>query len=310
MMIENNILLYYTTLETAEKILRTKKIRMSLLKDSKDTFEAELPAYHYSKNGMSAYNADDLQIVCFSKGTFPSTSQPNLTEYDKTKYSLAVPAMFNAYADFGEGMCFLLDRILFEKDNKLEKREIKYVKYPFLELNKVYDEYKLNNNPCIYYDMFKYKHSSFSYENEYRYFKKCQGEEFVDISNSLIGICRGPRLSNRSCKKLKEISTLIAFDYLVLKRIVDEKIRLFFCGELNGKFELLRGGLWEYFPAIEIKGQFPYRVCSTLECNNNNTWYINIQNKGMLPIKIVDGKIIPFHNIIGTEELWIDSKIQ
>jgi hypothetical protein len=301
-MIENNILLYYTTLETAEKILRTKCIRMSLFKDSKDPFEAELP-HHYSLSNISnattstsIYNAEDLQIVCFSKGTFPSASIPDTSEYDETKYSLTVPAMFNAYADFGEGICFLLDRHIFENVNKLEKRDIEYEKDPFSKLNEAHNVYDASNNPDAYFDMFKYKHSSFSYENELRYFKKSMKEEFVSINGSMLGICRAPRLSNSSCKKLKEISTLIALDFLILKRLVDEGIRLFFCGELTKGLERFRYGLWELFPAIEIEAQFPYRRCSTLASNNDNPWLLNLQGKSITHVNIIDRKIVSFHN--------------
>jgi hypothetical protein len=311
-MIENNILLYYTTLETAEKVLRSKKIRMSLFEDSKDPFEAELYAHHYdtchsdnSRNGLSVYDAEDLQIVCFSKGTFP-ISNTDLQGCDKTKYSLVSPAMFNAYADSGKGMCFLLDKKRFELDNKLEKREIKYEKDPFAKLNEAHEIY--SNSPCTYYDMFQYKHCSFSYENELRYFKKNKNEEFVDISNSLLGVCRGPKLSNRFCKKSKDLSVLIALDFIILAKIIDNGIRLFYCGEFNGNHEPVRDGLWELFPAIEVDAQFPYHICEFFENVDENSWYIHPDGIGMTNIRIDDNKIVSFHNKKnGQCESWQDN---
>lgn len=313
-MIEDNILLYYTTLEIAEKILREKRIRMSLFEDSKDPFEAELHAHHYSTcypddsiKGLSVYGAEDLQIVCFSKGTFP-ISNLDLRDCDKTKYSLTKPAMFNAYADSGKGMCFLLDREKFELDNKLEKREIKYEKAPFARLNEAHELYRNSDSPCTYYDMFQYKHCSFSYENELRYFKKNKNEEFVDVSNSLLGVCRGPKLSNRFCKKSKDFSVLIALDFIILAKIVADGIRLFYCGEFNGNCEPVRDGLWELFPAIEVDAQFPYHICSSFKNSDDIPWNITPCGMGSTNIKIIDNKITSFHNQrTGHSETWQDN---
>ncbi|GHU12594.1 hypothetical protein FACS1894161_1170 [Spirochaetia bacterium] len=313
-MSENNILLYYTTLETAEKIFRDKRIRMSLFEDSKDPFEAELYAHHYytchpddSITGLSVYGAEDLQIVCFSKGTFP-ISNSDLQNCDKTKYSLITPAMFNAYADSGKGMCFLLDKKRFEIDNKIEKREIKYEKDPFAKLNEAHEIYRNSDSPCTYYNMFQYKHYSFSYENELRYFKKNKNEEFVDISNSLLGVCRGPKLSNRFCKKSKDLSVLIALDFIILAKIIDDGIRLFYCGEFNGNLDPVRDGLWELFPAIEVDAQFPYHVCSSFEHNDDIPWNINLSGIGRQSIKIINNKIVSFHNDKnGQCEPWQDN---
>jgi hypothetical protein len=309
-MFKENILLYYTNLETAEKIIRTKRIRMSLLRDSKDTFEAELPAYHYaachiddSANGASVYDADDLQIVCFSKGSYPIYSDRyDQSEKDETKYSLTVPAMFNVYSDFGEGICFFIEKDTFEIDNKLENRDIEYVENHHAVLKIMHETYLNSKCPCTYYDVFKYKHKSFCYENELRYFKKSTQEEFVNISNSLLGACRGPRLSNSGCKKLKDISTLVALDSLFTKRVIDEEISLFSVEESGNK-------LWELFPRIEENGRFPYRLLQMFRDKlRDNTWLINLPD-GMTHIKIVDGKIASFHNNqTGKDEPWTNKK--
>jgi hypothetical protein len=135
-----------------------------------------------------------------------------------------------------------------------------------------------------------------------RYFKKNTSKEFVNISNSLLGACRGPRLSNIGCKKLKDISTLVALDSLFIKRVIDEGISLFSIEESGNK-------LWELFPGIEENSHFPYRLLQMFRDKlRDNTWLINLPN-GIAYIKIVDGEIASFHNNqTGKDELWMNRK--
>lgn len=177
---------------------------MSFLKCSNDPLEAMLAYLMHNDINSSkpAINyAEDVQIVCFAKASFPICGNNrreknhafNICHNDTSPNCVLSQAMFYNYGKYGDGVCFILDREQFEKENALQSVDINYVSDPF---HKYCDSWLHMDQPGNkQYDMFSFKHNSFSYENELRFFTKEKTCHYVSIADSFLGLCMGPRLT-------------------------------------------------------------------------------------------------------------------
>jgi hypothetical protein len=235
---KDNILLYYTRLDTARKIVSSLQIKMSFLKCSKDPLEAMLAYVMHNDINPSkpAINyAEDVQIVCFAKATFPICGNnrhekhhsSDISHYEDRTISpsncVLSQAMFYNYGNYGDGVCFILDREQFEKENALQGVDIDYASDLF---RKYIDSWLHMDQPgSEQYDMFSFKHKSFSYENELRFFTKEKTCHYVSIADSFLGLCMGPRLTT-PC--LVSNITEIKGDFeQVIQQVIKSKKQLF-----------------------------------------------------------------------------------
>jgi hypothetical protein len=208
---KENILLYYTSLETACKILSNFKIRMTPLKDSKDPLEAMLAFQALTEINSREPPidfAEGVQIVCLARASFPVCT--NLHDAFEAgggvpSYTVLKQVMFYNYGNYGDGVCFILDREKFENENNLPSREIKYVAHPYTKICEALNKfsYPEHRTDVDLYNIFRYKHESFEFENELRFFQKapqqCQNRCHccVSIATSCLGVCLGPRLTSQ-----------------------------------------------------------------------------------------------------------------
>jgi hypothetical protein len=207
---KDNVLLHYTGLKAACGIFPSHKIKMSFLKDSKDPLEAVIAWSSYKKLYSSeppASYTKNVQISCFAKASFPicgdnrrekdhSTSICHYT--DRRNFpdtSVLSQAMFYNYGNLGGGVCFILDREQFEKENDLRGVDIKYVSGAYCEYVAAWLRYMDKPTNKNKYDMLSFKHESFAYEKELRFFKEGETQQSLCIGNSYLGLCLGPRLT-------------------------------------------------------------------------------------------------------------------
>jgi hypothetical protein len=247
---KNNILLYYTTIPTAILIIDGMSIKMSFLKDSKDTFEVWFPAQKYADtNAQSAFDVESIQIACFQKAYFNICGNKRgdkdhmACHFNNPTKTIISPIMEYTYGNFGEGICFILDKEKFEQENSIfEYRDIKYVEDNFQKswakqnelLNSsltACDKFKINM------DALSFKNSSFVHENEQRFFSQGNKENFLSIKNSLIGACIGKRVSNVQCKHYVDIGTFCCLYETFMKRVKTNNIDLF---QTDDKFYLIQ----------------------------------------------------------------------
>jgi hypothetical protein len=236
---KDNVLLYYTSLEIACKITSNLKIRMGFLKCSKDPLEAMLAqlSYHEINSSKPAINyAEDMQIVCFAKASFPICGNNrreknhffNICHYSNDRSifpsnCVLSQAMFYNYGNYGDGVCFILDREQFEKENALQGIDINYVSDPYHKYRDAW--FAMNQPDSKQYDMFSFKHKSFSYENELRFFAKEKIHHYVSIVNSFFGLCMGPRLTTPYL--ISNITKTEGSFKQVIQQVIDNKKQLF-----------------------------------------------------------------------------------
>ena len=152
---EKEILCYYTTFETALKILCSKSIRFSLPLKVNDINE--------SSRVVVSENIDVLDTISQEIGEY---RQISFSENGPYRKAFDIPAMWGHYADNGNGVCFAFDKekLLSCMDCTYHRRNIRYMNADS-RLIQAYDIVDIENNiERIFFE----KTNDWSYEQEFR----------------------------------------------------------------------------------------------------------------------------------------------
>ena len=165
-------LYHYTTIEKAIKILHSQTLRFASISSTNDTTESRMKLIYTDasnnelpKDDKRVKVVDDyfktyyklIRLICFS-GDSPLTNkdkdkaQKLHVDHETDKYfdisgrGFALPRMWSQYASNNEGVCFIVNKEMFEIElkKKLEFFKHKPVKYKGFFDSHVIDEEKLN----------------------------------------------------------------------------------------------------------------------------------------------------------------------
>lgn len=236
-LLDDKYLYHYTKLESASKIIESRKIRFGNIKLVNDINESSGPIYFQPKEYKS--NLDDIlknyRFISFTR--------------DGEKHGFDIPAMWGHYAERGKGVCLVINKkkLLSQLDDAIYTHDMYY--------SNTYDHDERYLDPSKYVsptdficntkdELFFHKTLDWSYEQEFRLAVISDEIGEIDVAGSLEGVI----VFAPSQKDFLE-----SFQYKQLKKIKEKLFLYRYCTTL-GKWDLFdeNGASLKPTPTIDM----------------------------------------------------------
>ena len=252
-------LYHYTNMESAKAILNNKTLLSNQLKNMNDINELYRPKFY-----DIGINLDD-SIEEEVRKEIGKYQQISLT-HDGCRMGFDIPAMWGHYADKGNGVCIILDKMKLLETISKDKRIVANAPIKYSSPSKFSPAVFLKTDVCGVIksfsnsqlkEFFLHKTNDWSYEQEYRILLKTDTDERqkLDISNSLLGII----MHNSKSAKDKGAPLKDSEEFIELKEYINEDKILAYASFLDERNltkarQLLSESIWSSKNYNEIIG--------------------------------------------------------
>jgi len=240
-LIADNTIFHYTSLESAIKILNSKRLMFNDIKKSNDFLENRIDLDGFSYVGENYLNINTIRKqlnntfnlfkqICFTTNLTTilyggHISLESISNNENFRELIMAPYHFHCipvggfnknrlweqYANKGKGVCLIFDKSKLSETtinkNEIYKQQIRYT----IDFESIEGRERLesNNNDLQNEDEYilnnlNYKHFDYRDESEFKLITKCGSEDYIEITDSLSGIIFGPNSNKEELNGMYE----------------------------------------------------------------------------------------------------------